>query len=152
MGEPYDVGMTGLVGFSSGYNPMESCDALLMLGTDFPYRPFYPTEARVAQVDIRPQAIGRRVHIDLGIVGQVGPTLRALMPRIKVKSDPRHLDKARTHYVSARKSLDELATGRPGGCCTRSTSCASSMRRRPTTPSSPQTSACRSSGPRAISR
>jgi len=77
---PYDVGMTGLVGFSSGYNPMESCDALLMLGTDFPYRPFYPTEARVAQVDIRPQAIGRRVHIDLGIVGQVGPTLRAHAP------------------------------------------------------------------------
>jgi pyruvate dehydrogenase (quinone) len=112
---PYDVGMTGLIGFSSGYYAMESCDALLMLGTDFPYRPFYPTEARVAQVDIRPQAIGRRVHVDLGIVGQVGPTLRALMPRIKVKSDRRHLDKARTHYVNARKSLDELATGRPGG-------------------------------------
>ena len=112
---PYDVGMTGLIGFSSGYYAMESCDALLMLGTDFPYWRFYPTEARVAQVDIRPQAIGRRVHVDLGIVGQVGPTLRALMPRIKVKSDRRHLDKARTHYVSARKSLDELATGRPGG-------------------------------------
>src|ERR1700689_264126 len=112
---PYDVGMTGLIGFSSGYYAMESCDALLMLGTDFPYRPFYPTEARVAQVDIRPQAIGRRVAVDLGIVGQVGPTLRALMPRIKVKSDRRHLDKARTHYATARKSLDELATGRPGG-------------------------------------
>src|SRR6204780_265161 len=112
---PYDVGMTGLIGFSSGYYAMESCDALLMLGTDFPYRPFYPTEARVAQVDIRPQAIGRRVAVDLGIVGQVGPTLRALMPRIKVKSDRRHLDKARTHYATARKGLDELATGRPGG-------------------------------------
>src|ERR1700748_651000 len=112
---PYDVGMTGLIGFSSGYYAMESCDALLMLGTDFPYRPFYPTEARIAQVDIRPQAIGRRVQVDLGIVGQVGPTLRALMSRIKVKSDRRHLDKARAHYVNARKSLDELATGRPGG-------------------------------------
>src|SRR6202044_4053907 len=77
---PYDVGMTGLIGFSSGYYAMESCDTLLMLGTDFPYRPFYPTEARVAQVDIRPQAIGRRVHIDLGIVGQVGPTLLAHAP------------------------------------------------------------------------
>src|SRR5271156_3647102 len=112
---PYDVGMTGLIGFSSGYYAMESCDALLMLGTDFPYRPFYPTEARIAQVDIRPQAIGRRVPVDLGIVGQVGPTLSALMPRIRIKSDRRHLDGARKHYAEARKSLDELATGRPGG-------------------------------------
>ena len=76
---------------------------------------FYPTDARIAQVDIRPQAIGRRVPIDLGIVGQVGPTLSALIPRIKVKSDRRHLDTARTDYANARKSLDELATGRPGG-------------------------------------
>jgi pyruvate dehydrogenase (quinone) len=94
---------------------MESCDAFLMLGTDFPYRPFYPTEARIARVDIRPQAIGRHAPANIGVVGQVGPTLRALMPRIKVKSDRRHLDKARTHYSSARKSLDELAAGRPGG-------------------------------------
>jgi pyruvate dehydrogenase (quinone) len=112
---PYDVGMTGLIGFSSGYYAMESCDALLMLGTDFPYRQFYPKNARIAQVDIRPQAIGRRTPVDLGIVGQVGPTLRALMPRIKVKSDQRHLDAARKDYASTRKSLDDLATGRPGG-------------------------------------
>ena len=82
-----------------------------MLGTDFPYRPFYPMDARIAQVDIRPQAIGRGVPVDLGIVGQVGETLRALIPRIEVKSDRRHLDTARKHYVEARKSLDELATG-----------------------------------------
>jgi pyruvate dehydrogenase (quinone) len=112
---PYDVGMTGLIGFSSGYYAMESCDALLMLGTDFPYRPFYPKDARIAQVDIRPQAIGRRAPVDLGIVGQVGPTLRALMPRLKVKTDRRHLDAALKDYAQARKSLDELATGRPGG-------------------------------------
>jgi pyruvate dehydrogenase (quinone) len=112
---PYDVGMTGLIGFSSGYYAMEACDALLMLGTDFPYRPFYPKNARIAQVDIRPQAIGRRVAVDLGVVGQVGPTLRALIPRIKVKSDQRHLDAARKDYASARKGLDDLATGRPGG-------------------------------------
>jgi hypothetical protein len=55
---PYDVGMTGFIGFSSGYHAMEKCDALLMLGTDFAYRQFYPTGARVAQVDIRPEAIG----------------------------------------------------------------------------------------------
>jgi pyruvate dehydrogenase (quinone) len=112
---PYDVGMTGLIGFASGYYAMESCDALLMLGTDFPYRQFYPKDARIAQIDIRPEAIGRRTPVDLGLVGQVAPTLRALMPRLKVKSDRKHLDAALKDYVSARKSLDELATGRPGG-------------------------------------
>ena len=112
---PYDVGMTGLIGFSSGYYAMEACDALVMLGTDFPYRQFYPKNARIAQVDIRPQAIGRRAPVDIGVVGQVGPTLSALMPRLKVKSDRRHLDAALKDYASARKSLDELATGRPGG-------------------------------------
>jgi pyruvate dehydrogenase (quinone) len=112
---PYDVGMTGLIGFSSGYYAMESCDALLMLGTDFPYRQFYPSNARIAQIDIRPEAIGRRAPVELGLVGQIAPTLRALMPRIKVKSDRRHLDAALNDYASARKSLDELATGRAGG-------------------------------------
>jgi pyruvate dehydrogenase (quinone) len=112
---PYDVGMTGLIGFASGYYAMESCDTLVMLGTDFPYRQFYPKDARIAQIDVRPEAIGRRAPVDLGLVGQVGPTLRALMPLIKVKSDRKHLDAALKDYVSARKSLDELATGRPGG-------------------------------------
>src|ERR1700751_3755690 len=60
---PYDVGMTGLIGFASGYYAMRDCDALLMLGTDFPYRQFYPegNGTRIAQVDLRPENIGRRV-------------------------------------------------------------------------------------------
>jgi pyruvate dehydrogenase (quinone) len=94
---------------------MESCDALLMLGTDFPYRQFYPKDARIAQIDLRPEAIGRRTPVELGLVGQIAPTLRALMPRLKAKSDRKHLDAALKDYVSARKGLDELATGRPGG-------------------------------------
>jgi pyruvate dehydrogenase (quinone) len=112
---PYDVGMTGLIGFASGYYAMESCDALLMLGTDFPYRQFYPADARIAQIDIRPEAIGRRAPVELGLVGQVAPTLSALLPLLKVKSDRKHLDAALEDYGSARKSLDELAAGRPGG-------------------------------------
>jgi pyruvate dehydrogenase (quinone) len=112
---PYDVGMTGLIGFASGYYAMESCDALLMLGTDFPYRQFYPKNARIAQVDLRVEAIGRRASVELGVVGQVGATLRALLPRLTVKSDAKHLDAARKHYAEARKGLDELAEGRPGG-------------------------------------
>jgi len=112
---PYDVGMTGLIGFSSGYHAMENCDALLMLGTDFPYRQFYPKNARIAQIDIRPEAIGRRAPVELGVVGQVAPTLRALQPHLAAKTDRRFLDGALKHYTEARRGLDELASGRKGG-------------------------------------
>jgi pyruvate dehydrogenase (quinone) len=112
---PYDVGMTGLIGFSSGYYAMESCDALVMLGTDFPYRQFFPADARIAQIDVRAEAIGRRAPVDLGVIGDVGATLRALVPRLKAKTDRTHLDRALQNYRDARRGLDELATGRPGG-------------------------------------
>jgi pyruvate dehydrogenase (quinone) len=114
---PFDVGMTGLIGFSSGYQAMLDCDALLMLGTDFPYRHFYPAKAKVAQVDRDPSALGRRVRLDLGVVGDVAETLRALAPRLKAKTDQRFLKAARDHYAKAREGLDELAKpsapGRP---------------------------------------
>src|SRR5262249_40638384 len=113
---PYDVGMTGLIGFSSGYYAMLDCDVLLMLGTDLPYRQFYPqgSGVRIAQVDIRAENIGRRAPVDLGIVGDVRTTLRALLPLLKQKRDDKHLEQARQHYMKARKALDELATGTPG--------------------------------------
>src|SRR6202789_1132299 len=109
---PYDVGMTGLIGFASGYYAMLDCDVLLMLGTDFPYRQFYPrgSAARIAQVDIRAEQIGRRASVDLGIVGAVGPTLDALLPLLRENRDRRHLDQATEHYRKTRKSLDGLAT------------------------------------------
>ena len=112
---PYDVGMTGLIGFASGYRAMEACDTLLMLGTDFPYRQFYPATARIAQIDLRGENIGRRVPVDLGLVGDVGATLDALLPRLTTKTDRTHLDASVAHYREARKGLDELATGRKGG-------------------------------------
>src|SRR5260221_2475971 len=113
---PYDVGMTGLIGFASGYYAMLDCDALLMLGTDFPYRQFYPqgSAVRIAQVDIRAEQIGRRASVDLGIVGDVGPTLEALLPLLEENRNRRHLDQATEHYRKTRKSLDELAAGTPG--------------------------------------
>lgn len=111
---PFDVGMTGLIGFSSGYHAMKECDALLMLGTDFPYRAFYPSDAKIVQVDIRPGNIGRRATLELGIVGDVKATAAAVLPRLKVRSDERFLASARRHYASARKGLDELAVGTPG--------------------------------------
>jgi pyruvate dehydrogenase (quinone) len=113
---PYDVGMTGLIGFSSGYYAMRDCDVLLMLGTDFPYRQFYPegNGARIAQVDLRPENIGRRVGVDLGVVGDVRATLSSLLPLLKPKRDGSHLAKAQQHYAAARKELDRLARGTPG--------------------------------------
>jgi pyruvate dehydrogenase (quinone) len=113
---PYDVGMTGLIGFSSGYYAMRGCDVLLMLGTDFPYRQFYPEgmDVRIAQVDLRAENIGRRVAVDVGIVGDVRATLTALLPLLKQKRDDTHLAKARQHYAKSRKALDDLAAGTPG--------------------------------------
>jgi pyruvate dehydrogenase (quinone) len=107
---PYDVGMTGLLGFSSGYRAMEGCDTLLMLGTDFPYQQFYPDGATVIQVDVRGQQIGRRHPVDVALVGTVRDTIAALLPRLAVKADSSHLDKMRAHYAKARADLDDLAS------------------------------------------
>jgi pyruvate dehydrogenase (quinone) len=106
---PFDVGMTGLIGFSSGYHALLSCDTLLMLGTDFPYRNFYPTDAKVAQVDIRGEVLGRRTAVDLPVIGDVRATIQALLPRLRSGKDRRFLEKAKAHYASAREGLDDLA-------------------------------------------
>jgi pyruvate dehydrogenase (quinone) len=111
---PYDVGMTGLIGFSSGYDAMMACDTLLMLGTDFPYRQFYPEKAKVAQIDLRPENLGRRTAIDLGLVGDVGATIDHVLPLLTRERDGAFLRDAREDYAKSRKGLDELATGTPG--------------------------------------
>jgi len=111
---PFDVGMTGLIGFSSGYHAMLDCETLLMLGTDFPYRQFYPTDARIAQVDLRAESLGRRCRIDLGVIGDVGATIEALLPRLEPKADRAHLDDSLDNYKTARKGLDELAVAHAG--------------------------------------
>jgi len=109
---PYDVGMTGLIGFSSGYRAMEHCDALVMLGTDFPYRPFYPHGVPVIQVDVRGEQIGRRVPVQVPLAGTVRDTVDALLPLITGKSDAAHLDLMTAHYKRARGRLDKLAGDR----------------------------------------
>jgi pyruvate dehydrogenase (quinone) len=113
---PYDVGMTGLIGFSSGYYAMLDCDVLLMLGTDFPYRQFYPhgSGVRIAQVDVRAENIGRRAPVELGVVGDVRTTLESLLPLLEQKRDASHLAQAREHYLRTRKGLDELAVPKSG--------------------------------------
>ncbi|KRE89185.1 pyruvate dehydrogenase [Frateuria sp. Soil773] len=112
---PFSVGMTGFIGFSSGYHAMLNCDTLLMLGTDFPYRHFYPGKAKVVQVDCDPSALGRRARLDLGVVADVGETVRALLPKLKKRNDRGFLDTALKHYAAARKGLDDLAVPSPKG-------------------------------------
>ena len=106
---PYDVGMTGLIGFSSGYAAMEACDTLLMLGTDFPYRQFYPKSATIIQVDIRGEVIGRRVPVALGVIGSVAETIDALLPQLKPRPERAFLDASLAHYKKARAGLDDQA-------------------------------------------
>jgi pyruvate dehydrogenase (quinone) len=110
---PYDVGMTGLVGFASGYAAMVNCDALLLLGTDFPYRAFYPERAKIVQIDVRPEALGNRCSLHLGLLGTVRDTLEAVLPAIKEKTDSSHLGDALADYKKARKELDVLAESGP---------------------------------------
>jgi len=107
---PYDVGMTGLLGFASGYRAMDRADTLLMLGTDFPYRQFFPKHAKTIQVDVRGEQLGRRHPIELGLVGTVKDTASALLPLLERSDDRRHLDESLDHYRRTRTKLDELAT------------------------------------------
>ena len=111
---PFDVGMTGLLGFASGYRAMIEAETLLMLGTDLPYQQFYPEDATIIQVDIRGENLGRRTPLDLGLVGDVGETARALLPKLEAK-DRRHLDDSVKHYHRTRERLDDLATPTKAG-------------------------------------
>ena len=111
---PFDVGMTGLLGFSSGYHAMMNCDVLLMIGTDFPYRQFFPEHATIVQIDVRGEQLGRRTKVDFGFVGDTTTTLQALLPKLEQNQDQRHLKESREHYRHARATLDEQATAGSG--------------------------------------
>jgi pyruvate dehydrogenase (quinone) len=108
---PYDVGMTGLLGFSSGYFAMMNCEVLLMIGSDFPYQPFFPKHATIAQIDLRGEQLGRRTKLDFGLVGDTKTTLRALLPKLVQNQHQQHLKDSLEHYRKARRGLDELASG-----------------------------------------
>jgi pyruvate dehydrogenase (quinone) len=106
---PFDVGMTGLLGFSSGYHAMLNCEVLLMIGTDFPYQQFFPKDATIVQIDLRGEQIGRRSKVDFGFVGDTKSTLRALLPKLEQNQYETHLKESVEHYRKTRKSLDDLA-------------------------------------------
>lgn len=102
---PYEVGLTGLLGIPSAYHSMHECELLLLLGTDFPYTPFMPIKNKIVQIDIKPETLGRRAKLELGICGDVKDTLKALMPMIQIKEDTTFLDLQLKFYKEVKKNL-----------------------------------------------
>ena len=111
---PYAVGLTGLLGMPAGYHALMDADTILMLGTDFPYRQFFPEDARVVQVDTRAEHIGRRTRVEVGLVGDVAETIRLLLPHLTPRTDAGHLEKAQERHREDTAHLAELATGEAG--------------------------------------
>jgi len=109
---PYNVGMTGIFGSKAGHHAVTECDTLVLLGCDFAWRQFYPKKARVIQIDLDASHLGRRHPVDVGVVGDVGATLDALLPRLKIHDDRGFLD-ARLHD-HAEVEKDHTHQERPG--------------------------------------
>lgn len=111
----FDVGMTGIFGSESGYHALMSCDVLLLLGCDFAWRQFYPDKATILQVDLDGTHLGRRHPVDIGVVGDIGPTLEALLPRITPREDDGFLDECLDHHRKAVAAQAKHATEGKGG-------------------------------------
>ncbi|WP_084077324.1 thiamine pyrophosphate-dependent enzyme [Demequina sp. NBRC 110057] len=106
---PFSVGQAGLLGNPGAADALKDCDVLLMVGTDFPYRDFYPADATVIQIDHAATHIGRRVPVDVAVTGDAGQTLRALLPRLAAHEDTGFLDKIRGTYESWRERQAHVA-------------------------------------------
>jgi len=112
---PYVVGMTGLLGTESGHYALEKAEAVLLLGTDFPYTAWYPKDARIAQIDIRPEHLGRRSRLELGLMGDIKATIEAVLPLLKNKKGDKHLKACIDKYRETEKSLSRFAEARKNG-------------------------------------
>ena len=102
---PYEVGLTGLLGIPSAYQSMHECEMLVLLGTDFPYTPFMPVHNKIVQIDIKPENLGRRAKLDMGLCGDVKDTLQALLPMIEVKEESTFLLRQLEFYKEVKKNL-----------------------------------------------
>lgn len=89
---PNEVGMTGLLGLPSAYHAMHESDLLLLLGTDFPYKDFMPESCGIIQIDERPERLGRRAKLKMGLMGDVKHTLQALLPLVQQQEDASFLN------------------------------------------------------------
>ena len=107
---PFDVGMSGLLGYGAAYEATHECDLLILLGTDFPYNAFLPDDVTIAQVDVRPEHLGRRSRLDLAVWGDVKETLRCLTPRVKTKDSRRFLDKMLKKHADALEGVVKAYT------------------------------------------
>ncbi|MEU6082677.1 pyruvate dehydrogenase [Streptomyces sp. NPDC047108] len=111
---PYDVGMSGLLGYGAAYEATHECDLLILLGTDFPYGAFLPDDVKIVQVDVRPEHLGRRSKLDLAVWGDVAETLRCLTPKVRVKTDRRFLDKMLKKHADALEGVVKAYTRNVG--------------------------------------
>ncbi|MGM0561585.1 MAG: thiamine pyrophosphate-dependent enzyme [Pseudomonadota bacterium] len=101
----HGIGMTGFIGGKACADAIAQCDVLLLLGTDFPWKDFLHTKARVAQVLTHGERLGRRTHVDMGLVGDVHATLEALVPRVAYRGDDSFLQDRRKVYQEDLESL-----------------------------------------------
>ena len=102
---PYEVGLTGLLGIPSAYHSMHECELLVLLGTDFPYTPFMPFQNKIVQIDIKPENLGRRAKLDLGLCGDIKDSLQALLPLVEMKEDATFLDLQLKFYKEVKENL-----------------------------------------------
>jgi pyruvate dehydrogenase (quinone) len=112
---PYVIGMTGLLGTAGGHYALEKAEAVLLLGTDFPYTAWYPKKARIAQIDIRAEHLGRRSKLELGLMGDIKATIEAVLPLLKNKKSNKHLKGCIDKYRETEKSLRRFAESRKDG-------------------------------------
>ncbi|WP_370415543.1 pyruvate dehydrogenase [Streptomyces fradiae] len=107
---PFDVGMSGLLGYGAAYEATHECDLLILLGTDFPYNAFLPDDVKIVQIDVRPERLGRRSKLDLAVWGDVRETLRCVIPRVRAKTDRRFLDKMLKKHADALEGVVKAYT------------------------------------------
>jgi pyruvate dehydrogenase (quinone) len=107
---PFDVGMSGLLGYGAAYEATHECDLLILLGTDFPYNAFLPDDVKIAQVDVRPEHLGRRSKLDLAVWGDVRETLRCLVPRVREKKNSRFLERMLKKHADALEGVVKAYT------------------------------------------
>ncbi len=112
---PWNMGMTGIFGSEAGFRTLDACDTLLLLGADFAWSQFYPSEARILQIDRDPTHLGRRHPVDLGLVGDIGVTLEALAPRLDARGETPFLRNALRHREAGlRRRAEDEQPGRGG--------------------------------------
>ena len=102
---PNEIGMTGLLGLPAAFHSMHESDLLILLGTDFPYTPFMPTDCKIVQVDIKPERLGRRAKVNVGLCGSVKDTLTALLPLLKQKTDDSFLTAQLKVYADVKEKM-----------------------------------------------